>query len=90
MTVNMYHTQKGMNIRHLSHKRAKPATQLDSFCTTRRPCEFTAHNASDQGLEGIFLRRILMVTCYVRHAPLHSPPAPLSPLAVALPDRGTM
>lgn len=31
-----------------------------------------------------------MVTCYVRHAPLHSPPAPHSPLAVALPDTGTM
>lgn len=31
-----------------------------------------------------------MVTCYVRHAPLHSPPAPHSPLAVAPPDTGTM
>lgn len=31
-----------------------------------------------------------MVTCYVRHAPLHSPPAPHSPLAVAPADTGTM
>lgn len=57
---------------------------------THSRCEFTAHIASDQAIEGIFVWGILMVTCYVRHAPLHSPPAPLSPLAVALPDRGTM
>lgn len=42
------------------------------------------------GWGGISVWGTAMVTCYVRHAPLHSPPAPLSPLAVAPPDTGTM
>lgn len=53
--------------------------------------KFSAHVAI-RGSEDLFfgVGGFLMLTCYVRHAPFHSPPAPLSPMLAALPDRGTM